>query len=283
MHAARREKLLAAQYLLGRPEKGSQEIEFAGRQRHSISGRRRQPARAHVELPTGEAVANALLIPAPSKVRRLGSPQHGPHPGEEFAQAEWFDHVVVGAEFEADDAIRFLTSMPGDKDNGHVRTAAEAAQEVQAVFVGQLQIKDDQIDRRVGQDPSHPATIGDRADLEILAFQIASNHLAHGRVVVDHEYMPHRIVRPTVSLTCKKPAPWQSAGCSKIPQQLETRATAISSLSIPWNLPLTMHSPRNRRRRAGHGRGDRVMRAVTGTYAENAGRTVVRLPPWFML
>src|SRR5262249_15245882 len=112
-----------------------------------------------------------------------------------FAQAEWFDHVVVGAQFEADDPIRFLTSMTGDKDNGHVRTAAKVTQEVQAVFVGKLQIKNDQINRLVGQHASHPATIGDRADLEILAFQIASNHFAHGRVVVDHEYMAHRIVR----------------------------------------------------------------------------------------
>src|SRR5262249_22399048 len=145
-------------------------------------------------------VANALLIPARAKFRRLGSPQHGAHPGEELAQAEWFDHVVVGTELQTDDSIRFLTSMTGDKDNGDVRTAAEATQEVQAVFVGQLQIKNDQINRLVAQDASHPATIGHRADLEILAFQIAANDFAHGRVVVDHKYMPHLIVRPTVSL-----------------------------------------------------------------------------------
>src|SRR5262245_23247566 len=204
MYAARGEKLLAAQHLLRRPEKGGQEIEFAGRQRRNVTGWRRQPARAHVEFPAGEAVANALLIPARAKFCRLGSPQHGAHPGEEFAQAEWFDHVVVGPEFEADDSIRFLAPMTGDKDNGDVRTAAEATQEVQAVFVVQLQIKNDQVNRLVGQDASHPATIGHRADLEILAFQIASNDFAHGRVVVDHEYMPHLTVRPVVSLDTQK-------------------------------------------------------------------------------
>src|SRR5262245_61723605 len=41
--------------------------------------------------------------------------------------------------------------------------------------------------------------------------------------------------------------------------------------------------PRHRRRRAEHARRGRAMRAVTGTYAENARGSAARCAPWLVL
>src|SRR5262245_22074357 len=84
--------------------------------------------------------------------------------------------------------------MTGNQNDRHVRSAIQAAHEVEAILVGQLEVKNDQVHGLVGQDARHAPTVGHGTDLEVLAFQIVPYHVAHGRIVIDHEYMPHRII-----------------------------------------------------------------------------------------
>src|SRR5262249_30658871 len=136
VHAAGGEQLLAAQYLLRRLEKGGQQVELAGRERGGLSSWRRQSARPHAELPPGKAVANALRILARSTLGGFGSAHDGAHPRQQLEHTERLGQVVVRAQFEADDPIRLLTAMTGHQNDRHVRSATEAAHEVEAVLVG---------------------------------------------------------------------------------------------------------------------------------------------------
>ena len=120
------------------------------------------------QLELGRGQFNRFIVPetrmrgmsisrSPTSIRSLGigvraaAPKHGPDPGDKFVRAERFHHVVIGAEFEPDDAVHFVTAG-GQDDHRQAASAAEVAQQVQAVAIGQPEIEHHQVGL-VGPDP----------------------------------------------------------------------------------------------------------------------------------
>ncbi len=86
--------------------------------------------------------------------------QHGGDPGVQVGAGERFDHVVVGAgPQQPDDGLLVVTGR--SDDDRHVGDAAEHAQGVRAVQVGQPEIEHDQVGG-LGRDP--PQRVESRAD-----------------------------------------------------------------------------------------------------------------------
>ena len=64
--------------------------------------------------------------------------------GDQLAGAERLDHVVVGAEFEAEDAVDLLAAS-GEHDDRHVGGRSDLAGEVAAVAVGKHHVEQDHV------------------------------------------------------------------------------------------------------------------------------------------
>ena len=74
----------------------------------------------------------------------LGAAQHGADAGDHLGAAERLDHVVVGAELEADDAVG-LRAAGGQDDDRDARAGADRAADVAPVAVGQVEVEQDQV------------------------------------------------------------------------------------------------------------------------------------------
>ena len=97
---------------------------------------------------------------------RLGAAQHRPDAGDHLGAAERLDHVVVGAELEADDAVG-LGAAGGEDDDRDARAGADRAADVAAVAVGQVEVEQDQVGvelLRPARAPARPcaATCGSK-------------------------------------------------------------------------------------------------------------------------
>ena len=74
----------------------------------------------------------------------LGAAEDRAHAGDHLGAAERLDHVVVGAELEADDAVG-LRAAGGEDDDRDARAGADRAADVAAVAVGQVEVEQDQV------------------------------------------------------------------------------------------------------------------------------------------
>ena len=81
----------------------------------------------------------------------LRSPRHRAHPRHELVRAERLGDVVVGAELEAADAVRFFGAR-GQHDDGHAGGGLVGAQrlaDIEAAHARQHDVEDDDVDRMV--------------------------------------------------------------------------------------------------------------------------------------
>ena len=121
----------------------------------------------------------------------LGAAQHGADAGDHLGRAERLDHVVVGAQLEAHDAVE-LAAAGGEHDHGHVVLALQLAAHVAAVAVGQVQVQQHQ----VGLDPvGQLQRLGGRGGghrLEALARQRLGERLRDRQLVL-HEQDPRAL------------------------------------------------------------------------------------------
>ena len=81
-------------------------------------------------------------------VRLLFKPsKEGLDAGHQGLGAEWFGDVVVGSQFQTDDGVRLLGfgGQHDDGEHGGCRSRSKAFADLEAVDLGQHQIKDDQI------------------------------------------------------------------------------------------------------------------------------------------
>src|SRR5690606_1294309 len=70
------------------------------------------------------------------------SPQHRPDAGHHFGRAERVGDVVVGTQFQSDDAVHFRVPG-GEEDDGDVRLPLQPAEDGQPIHVGQHYIQQD--------------------------------------------------------------------------------------------------------------------------------------------
>ena len=116
----------------------------------------------------------------------LAAPQDRLDARDKFAAAEWLWQVVVGAHFQADDAIH-LVAFGGQHDDRDVRLGAKRAAERKPVLARQHQIEQDEVDPAVGQDLAHGAAIRCGADAETLLGQCARDEIADFAMIVDDQ------------------------------------------------------------------------------------------------
>jgi hypothetical protein len=107
-------------------------------------------------------------------------------PRQKLARAERFRQVVVGAEFEADDAVGLL-ALGGEHQHRHVAEGADAPARLEAVYVGQHHVEDDRVGRAAA-DLFKPCQRRRRpAHGKAVAGKIVRQHGGKPRVVVDDQ------------------------------------------------------------------------------------------------
>jgi len=118
--------------------------------------------------------------------------QRRPHPREQFRRAERLRHVVVGAGVERGDLLR-LHRARGEHDDRHRRPRSHARDDLETIVVGQTEIDEQQIGLVAAR--LDVATLRRRGldDAIVHGLQQHAQHVADGRIVLDHEDLVHRL------------------------------------------------------------------------------------------
>ena len=153
--------------------------------------------RGGVDLDVPEA--NTLLG---HPVCRGAAAQHCAHPRHQLPRRERFRHVIVGTELEPDDPVRLLAARCQHHDR-QIGPRPDPAAELEPVDPGQHHVEDDQR-RGIAVEQELGLVAACRLQgAEAVAPQVADNHVAHDRFVVDNQNRRHlpivgrRIFRPS--------------------------------------------------------------------------------------
>ena len=168
---------------------GLEHGELAGGQWHVLAALA-QGALTEIELE--RAKLHHLLLQR-RRARHLGwraAAQHGVDAGQQLAGVEGFAQVVVGAHFEAHDAVHVF-AFGGEHDDGRaVVGGAQAAANAQAVFAGHHQVQHDQVHRIPQQQAVQCAAVFGHGDFKALLRKVAAQQVADAGVVVnDHNFV----------------------------------------------------------------------------------------------
>lgn len=106
--------------------------------------------------------------------------------GDEFAGVEGFGHVVVGAEFEADDLVDVVAAC-GEHDDGDVAFAAKFAEDLEAIEAGHHDVEDDEGGRGLLEAGDGFAAVGGVFDGIAFFFEVEGVEVADVGFVVDEE------------------------------------------------------------------------------------------------
>ncbi len=119
---------------------------------------------------------------------RLRAAQDGADAREQFAQVERFGQIIVRAEFQAHDAIDVVLA-PGEDDDRHARRFTQLARQGHAVFRGQFQIEQDQIDDLARHGVAHGGPIRRTGYAQVVVAEVVGDHLAQVGIVIDYQDM----------------------------------------------------------------------------------------------
>jgi hypothetical protein len=158
-----------------------QQVELAHGQRHRPAGDR-DLAGGRVDLDVTGAKRRRRTM----AVAGQGPAQHAADAGDQLAGAERLDHVVVGAQLQADDPVR-LVALGGQHDDRGRGLGADLAAHLQAVHARQHQIQHDQVRNAGAEGRQRGRAVGGRLDAVALPFQVVLDDLADGRLVVDDQ------------------------------------------------------------------------------------------------
>src|SRR5574343_151077 len=133
-----------------------------------------QHARAEVESEGAKAHHLVLARGGAGGFLRRTTAQHGVDAGQQFAWVEGLAQVVVGAHFQAHDAVHVL-ALGGEHDDGcAVVGGTQAAADREAVFAGHHQVQHDQIDRVAQQDAVERLAVFGQDDFQPLLGEVAA-------------------------------------------------------------------------------------------------------------
>ena len=108
-----------------------------------------------------------------------------------MARRAWLGNVIVGAQFEADDAVGIVT-LGGQHEHRKIALGADAAQSFQAVQARHHDVEDDNgVLAREGLDDAAFAVVGD-AYFKFFLLEIFLEHVNEFNVVVYQQYFGHR-------------------------------------------------------------------------------------------
>jgi hypothetical protein len=109
------------------------------------------------------------------------------HAGQQLARVERLAQVVVGADFQADDAVDVLALGGEHDDRGAVVGGAQAAADGQAVLAGHHQVEHDQVGRFAQHQAVERLAVLGQDDFEAFLGQVAAQQVADARIVIDHQ------------------------------------------------------------------------------------------------
>lgn len=110
--------------------------------------------------------------------------QDGFHPCCQFARAEGFQHVIIGADFQPDHAVDFV-GTGGQEDHRYIGKTAQRAAQVEAVAVRQADIEDRQVETAGAQQRQTFGSQRDVAAIQIFPRQGEDDVFGDGSVVFD--------------------------------------------------------------------------------------------------
>ncbi|MNS06269.1 hypothetical protein D3C72_376910 [compost metagenome] len=117
-----------------------------------------------------------------------GAAQHGVDPRQQFAGGEGFGQVVVGAHFQAENAVGFVVACGEHQDRrGFVLARAQFAAQHQAVIAGQHDVEHDQVDLVGFQKIAHVPAVGDHGGAQAVLFQVVAHQFANFAIVIDDQ------------------------------------------------------------------------------------------------
>ncbi|MNN01226.1 hypothetical protein D3C81_1138370 [compost metagenome] len=133
--------------MAGVAQEHAEQLELAVGQRGFAAVAVDQAAAVDVQQPVGEAlVVGAYGRTGGGRAARMAHAAHQVlRPRHQFARVDRLAHVVVGAAFEADDAVDVVVA-PGDEDDADLRAHAQLAGQGQAVLAGQADVEHHQVD-----------------------------------------------------------------------------------------------------------------------------------------
>ena len=164
-----------------------------------------QPAGLERLPPRG---ARRALPVAPAAQRR-------PHPRQQLLRAEGLGHVVVRAAIQRHDLVLLVPARRHDHDRP-LRPAAQAADQLLPVAVGQPQIQQDQVRVVLGGHAQRVVPICRLQHVVAAGGQHGLQIMADARIVL-HDQNPHRVVLPSGLLpsvssiiTCPRPQAYKN-------------------------------------------------------------------------
>ena len=117
----------------------------------------------------------------------LGAAQDRPQPRQQLARLERLGQIVVGAEFEPDDAVHGVAAR-GQHQDRRRRPRADAAADLEPVHVGQHQVEDDGIERLARLTARcRPRRVPAMRHAKARLAEIVLHHLGEARVVFDQQ------------------------------------------------------------------------------------------------
>ena len=150
------EQLVATEHALGMLEEDLEQAKLRTRQHDDDALRIDEMPCGEVERPSRKAHARRRRR-LEARWQRLGAPQDAADARQQLSRLERLGEIVVGAHFQADDAIDRLAAR-GQHDHRQVRARAQRAAQLQAVLAGHHEVEDDQVDaRRVERCPHRRA------------------------------------------------------------------------------------------------------------------------------
>ncbi len=108
-------------------------------------------------------------------------------PGHQLAGVERFDHVVICAAFQANDAVDIVIA-PGDEDDANLRAHPQFAGQGEAVLAGQADVQQHEVDVLAAKQGFGP--FGGVGAVYVVAFpgQVGLQQVTNKRIVIDDQY-----------------------------------------------------------------------------------------------
>jgi hypothetical protein len=122
-----------------------QEGIFAPRQTDQSPIRRGQSPPTSVQSPAAKPALAGLHIALEGVMRAHSAPQDRANSGKKFAKTEGLGEMVVGAQFQSDDAIDLRAIRPAGDDHGNVGARSDLTEQVEAMNLVGLEIEQDQV------------------------------------------------------------------------------------------------------------------------------------------
>ncbi|MCY1442845.1 hypothetical protein D9M71_592330 [compost metagenome] len=182
-NAQRVQQLLAAEHPLRLAEQGLQQAEFMAGQAQRLAA-------------VGDA--HAFAVHREGTVRRRGfarrdTLEDGLDPRRHLARAERLDHVVVGADLQADHAVD-LGVARGEEDHRHLGEAPQPLAGLEAADIRQADVEDDQVEGLALQALQRLAGQCQPGGGEALRLQCVEQRVGDGGFVFDDQDMRHSLL-----------------------------------------------------------------------------------------